>query len=143
MINNADRVYSYSTNKHCGSLRQSFKRKEKRWCQSASHERNISELILGKNIVKSSCFSCFCCSEGGTSVWTLMMSPLAKDLFHAAVDMSGSYVYNATLEQAESDNLAFLNKTGCRDPTCLRRLPVKHILQVKCVKAQRPTLCDR
>lgn len=68
-------------------------------------------------------------SSGGTSVWTLMMSPLAKDLFHAAVDMSGSYVYNATLEQAESDNLAFLNKTGCRDPTCLRRLPVKHILQ--------------
>ncbi|XP_051234749.1 para-nitrobenzyl esterase [Dicentrarchus labrax] len=68
-------------------------------------------------------------SSGGTSVWTLMMSPLAKGLFHAAVDMSGSYVYNATLKQAESDNLVFLNKTGCRDLSCLRRLPVKKILQ--------------
>ncbi|XP_070712330.1 para-nitrobenzyl esterase [Pempheris klunzingeri] len=68
-------------------------------------------------------------SSGGTSVWTLMMSPLAKGLFHAAVDMSGSYVYNATLEQAESDNLAFLEKTSCRDLSCLRRLPVRQILQ--------------
>ncbi|KAM7424753.1 hypothetical protein PAMA_000893 [Pampus argenteus] len=68
-------------------------------------------------------------SSGGTSVWTLMMSPLAKDLFHAAVDMSGSYIYNATLEKAESDNLVFLQKTGCRDLSCLRRLPVKQILQ--------------
>lgn len=64
-------------------------------------------------------------------MWTLMMSPLAKDLFHAAVDMSGSYVYNATLQQAERDNLVFLKKTGCRDLTCLRRLPVKDVLQVK------------
>ncbi|XP_076591639.1 para-nitrobenzyl esterase [Chaetodon auriga] len=68
-------------------------------------------------------------SSGGTSVWTLMMSPLAKGLFHAAVDMSGSYVYNATLEQAESDNLAFLRKTGCGDATCLRRLSVAQVLQ--------------
>ncbi|XP_042276362.1 para-nitrobenzyl esterase [Thunnus maccoyii] len=68
-------------------------------------------------------------SSGGTSVWTLMMSPLAKDLFHAAVDMSGSYVYNATLEQAETDNLVFLKKTGCKDRTCLRGLSVKQILQ--------------
>ncbi|XP_039979650.1 para-nitrobenzyl esterase [Xiphias gladius] len=68
-------------------------------------------------------------SSGGTSVWTLMMSPLAKGLFHAAVDMSGSYVYNATLKQAESDNLVFLEKTGCRDLTCLRRLSVKQVLQ--------------
>ncbi|XP_018548383.1 para-nitrobenzyl esterase [Lates calcarifer] len=68
-------------------------------------------------------------SSGGTSVWTLMMSPLAKGLFHAAVDMSGSYVYNATLERAESDNLVFLKKTGCRDLSCLRRLSVRQILQ--------------
>ncbi|XP_008302364.1 liver carboxylesterase 1, partial [Stegastes partitus] len=68
-------------------------------------------------------------SSGGTSVWTLMMSPLAKDLFHAAVDMSGSYVYNATLEQAESDNLVFLNKTTCKDVACLRRLSVRQVLQ--------------
>ncbi|KAM7015966.1 para-nitrobenzyl esterase [Tautogolabrus adspersus] len=68
-------------------------------------------------------------SSGGTSVKVLMMSPLAKGLFHAAVDMSGSYVTNATLEQAESDNLVFLRKTGCRDRTCLRRLTVRQILQ--------------
>lgn len=68
-------------------------------------------------------------SSGGTSVWTMMMSPLAKGLFHMAVDMSGSYIYNATLEQAESDNLVFLQKTGCKDLTCLRRLPVKQVLQ--------------
>nr|XP_057933488.1 para-nitrobenzyl esterase [Doryrhamphus excisus] len=68
-------------------------------------------------------------SSGGTSVWTLMMSPLAKGLFQAAVDMSGSYVYNATLQQAESDNLVFLKKTGCKDLLCLRQLSVKQILQ--------------
>lgn len=66
-------------------------------------------------------------------MWTLMTSPLAKGLFWAAVDMSGSYVYNTTLEQAESDNrnLEFLKKTGCRDLACLRRLSVRQILQVR------------
>ncbi|XP_030580380.1 uncharacterized protein LOC115776755 [Archocentrus centrarchus] len=68
-------------------------------------------------------------SSGGTSVWTLMMSPRAKGLFHAAVDMSGSYVYNATLEQAELDNLVFLNRTGCRNLACLRRLSISQVLQ--------------
>lgn len=60
-----------------------------------------------------------------------MMSPLAKGLFHAAVDMSGSYVYNTTLQQAESDNLVFLKKTGCGDAACLRRLSVRRVLQVR------------
>lgn len=59
-----------------------------------------------------------------------MTSPLAKGLFHAAVDMSGSYVYNATLKQAESFNLVFLNATGCRDVACLRRLSIRAVLQV-------------
>ncbi|KAM4743923.1 para-nitrobenzyl esterase isoform 2-T2 [Anableps anableps] len=68
-------------------------------------------------------------SSGGTSVWTLMTSPLAKGLFHAAVDMSGSYVFNATLEKAESDNLVFLKKTGCKDLTCLRGLSVRQVLK--------------
>ncbi|XP_072321535.1 para-nitrobenzyl esterase [Eucyclogobius newberryi] len=68
-------------------------------------------------------------SSGGTSVWTLMMSPLAKGLFRAAVDMSGSYVYKATLREAERDNLVFLNKTGCKDAPCLRRLSVQQVLQ--------------
>lgn len=68
--------------------------------------------------------------KGGTSVWTLMMSPLAKNLFQAAVDMSGSYIYNATLEEAERDNLVFLKKTGCTDVSCLRRLSVREVVQV-------------
>ncbi|XP_027869795.1 uncharacterized protein LOC114142640 [Xiphophorus couchianus] len=68
-------------------------------------------------------------SSGGTSVWTLMTSPLAKGLFHAAVDMSGSYVLNATLEKAESDNLVFLKKTDCKDLVCLRGLSMRQVLQ--------------
>lgn len=64
-------------------------------------------------------------------MWTLMTSPLAKGLFRAAVDMSGSSILNATLEQAESANLAFLKKTGCTDRTCLRGLSVNEILQVR------------
>ncbi|KAK7912696.1 hypothetical protein WMY93_012907 [Mugilogobius chulae] len=68
-------------------------------------------------------------SSGGTSVWTLMMSPLAKGLFRAAVDMSGSYVYKTTLQEAEKDNLVFLNKTGCKDATCLRKLSMRQVLQ--------------
>lgn len=59
-----------------------------------------------------------------------MTSPLAKGLFHAAVDMSGSSVLNASLERAEDDNLVFLKRTGCRDRTCLRHLSVKQVLQV-------------
>lgn len=68
-------------------------------------------------------------SAGGTSVWTLMISPLAKGLFRAAVDMSGSYVFNASLEKAESDNLVFLKKTGCSDLACLRKLSTSQILK--------------
>ncbi|XP_068166576.1 para-nitrobenzyl esterase-like [Antennarius striatus] len=68
-------------------------------------------------------------SSGGTSVWTMMTSPLGKGLFRAGVDMSGSYVYTATLQQVEKDNLWFLKKTGCRDLACLRRLSITQILQ--------------
>lgn len=63
-------------------------------------------------------------------MWALMTSPLAKGLFHGAVDMSGSYIFNAMLEKAESDNLVFLNKVGCKDLACLRRLSTTEILQV-------------
>lgn len=63
-------------------------------------------------------------------MWTLMTSPLAKGLFRAAVDMSGSSVLNASLEQVEDVNLVFLEKTGCRDAACLRGLSVTQVLQV-------------
>lgn len=68
-------------------------------------------------------------SSGGTAVWALMMSPLARGLFRAAVDMSGSYVFDASLEKAEADNLVFLNKTGCRDAACLRKLSASQVLK--------------
>lgn len=60
-----------------------------------------------------------------------MTSPLAKGLFRAAVDMSGSSVFNATLEQVEAINLVFLEKTGCSDAACLRGLSVTQVLQVR------------
>jgi carboxylesterase type B len=66
-----------------------------------------------------------------------MMSPLAKGLFRAAVDMSGSYVHNASLEKAEADNLLFLNKTGCNDLACLRKLSTTLILRVQTVRQRK------
>ncbi|XP_078540567.1 para-nitrobenzyl esterase-like isoform X2 [Lissotriton helveticus] len=68
-------------------------------------------------------------SSGGTSVWTMMTSPLAKGLFHGAIDMSGSYVYTATMAQAEKDNQIFLKNTGCKDLQCLRALTPDKILK--------------
>nr|DBA17477.1 TPA: hypothetical protein GDO54_002914 [Pyxicephalus adspersus] len=68
-------------------------------------------------------------SSGGTSVWTMMVSPLAKGLFHRAIDISGSSVFKATMAEAEKDNLVFLKKTGCQDAECLRQLNVTKILQ--------------
>ncbi|KAM3626246.1 uncharacterized protein V6R79_025486 [Siganus canaliculatus] len=87
-------------------------------------QRNIQ--VFGGDPTKVTIFGQ---SSGGTSVWTLMMSPLAKGLFSAAVDMSGSYIYNASLQKAETDNLGFLKKTGCTDVSCLRRLSIRQILQ--------------
>ncbi|XP_030056739.1 uncharacterized protein LOC115468841 isoform X2 [Microcaecilia unicolor] len=68
-------------------------------------------------------------SSGGTSVWTLMMSPLAKNLFQRAIDMSGSYVYTKKLSETERDNLVFLRKTNCKDLECLLTLPVEKVLK--------------
>ncbi|KAG9334527.1 hypothetical protein JZ751_007526 [Albula glossodonta] len=68
-------------------------------------------------------------SSGGTSVWTLMMSPLARGLFHRAIDMSGSYVYSSSLQAAERDNMVFLNRSGCRDLACLRKLSKAQVLK--------------
>ncbi|XP_073397732.1 para-nitrobenzyl esterase-like isoform X2 [Dendrobates tinctorius] len=68
-------------------------------------------------------------SSGGTSVWTLMVSPLAKGLFHRAIDISGSSVFKATMEEAEKDNLPFLKRSGCQDARCLRNLSISKVLQ--------------
>ncbi|XP_040265116.1 para-nitrobenzyl esterase-like [Bufo bufo] len=68
-------------------------------------------------------------SSGGTSVWAMMVSPLAKGLFHRAIGISGSSVFKATMEEAEKDNLIFLKNTGCQDAECLRNLSIAKILQ--------------
>uniref|UniRef100_A0A6I8QNV2 Carboxylic ester hydrolase n=2 Tax=Xenopus tropicalis TaxID=8364 RepID=A0A6I8QNV2_XENTR len=68
-------------------------------------------------------------SSGGTSVWAMMVSPLAKGLFHRAIDISGSAVFTASMDDAEKDNLAFLDQTGCNDAECLRKLSMDKILQ--------------
>lgn len=60
-----------------------------------------------------------------------MVSPLAKGLFRAAVDMSGSYIFNATLEEANAANQVFLEKSGCRNSSCLRSLSAQQVLQVQ------------
>ena len=43
-------------------------------------------------------------SSGGTSVWALMMSPLASGLFQRAWSISGSSVLNKTLADAKKEN---------------------------------------
>ncbi|XP_071974878.1 para-nitrobenzyl esterase-like isoform X2 [Engystomops pustulosus] len=68
-------------------------------------------------------------SSGGTSVMTLMVSPLAKGLFQRAIDLSGSSVFKATMEEAEEANQIFLDRTGCKDAKCLWNLNTTTILQ--------------
>ncbi|XP_043938472.1 liver carboxylesterase 1-like [Protopterus annectens] len=68
-------------------------------------------------------------SSGGTSVLALMMSPLAKGLFHRAIDMSGALISSKSLEETEKDNLIFLKKTECKTLQCLHLLPTEKVLQ--------------
>ena len=49
-------------------------------------------------------------------------------LFHRALIMSASPVYNKTLADASKDNLLFLNNTGCHDIDCLYNLPADDII---------------
>ncbi|XP_064618101.1 para-nitrobenzyl esterase-like [Liolophura sinensis] len=68
-------------------------------------------------------------SSGGTSVYALLASPMAKGLFQAAWIMSGSPILNSTLEQAEKANEKFLRNTGCSNTTCLRNLKPSQVLK--------------
>lgn len=60
-----------------------------------------------------------------------MLSRQAKGLFHRAIGMSSSFMSNKSLDSAEQDNVVFLKKTGCQDTTCLRKLNITQILQVR------------
>ena len=68
-------------------------------------------------------------SSGGTSVWALMLSPLAKGLFHKAWSLSGSPILNKTLEDAKIQNEFFKNQTECHDTKCLYDLPAKKVIE--------------
>ena len=60
-------------------------------------------------------------SSGGTSVFALMTSPLAKGLFNFAWMLSASPLLETTLDEARAQNDFFLNKTNCSNEACLLR----------------------
>ena len=52
-------------------------------------------------------------SSGGTSIFALLVSPLAKGLFQRAISMSGSAIYNKSFHDASKDNYVFIKKANC------------------------------
>jgi len=52
-------------------------------------------------------------SSGGTSEVALLASPTASGLFHRAILMSASAVYNKSWEDAATDNEIFVNNSRC------------------------------
>jgi carboxylesterase type B len=52
-------------------------------------------------------------------VWALMMAPKAKGLFHRAWSLSGSPIFNKTIEQAKKENAgAFLQPNSTIKRKC-------------------------
>ena len=70
-------------------------------------------------------------SAGGLSVFSQLVSPPARGLFHQAIVESGAYNLNTqSLAAAEASGTSFATATGCSSQTaaCLRALPVATIL---------------
>eukprot|EP01102_Stenamoeba_stenopodia_P007716 TRINITY_DN2174_c0_g1_i3.p1 TRINITY_DN2174_c0_g1~~TRINITY_DN2174_c0_g1_i3.p1 ORF type:complete len:401 (+),score=73.06 TRINITY_DN2174_c0_g1_i3:676-1878(+) len=71
-------------------------------------------------------------SSGGTGVLALMTSPLAKNLYHAAILMSASSRIDCTLAQAEAQNQVFYDRTNCTDAIsavdCLYNLTSQQVI---------------
>ena len=61
-------------------------------------------------------------SSGGTAIFALLASPLAKGLFHKAWLSSASPILNKTAADAFKDNEIFLKNTNCANLTCLYSL---------------------
>ncbi|CAH1793357.1 unnamed protein product [Owenia fusiformis] len=72
-------------------------------------------------------------SSGGTSVFALMLSPLADGLFHRAWSIGGSPVINKDLATVSQDNLKILNATGCTTLQCLQQLDPNKLVQAMAV----------
>jgi para-nitrobenzyl esterase len=75
-------------------------------------------------------------SAGAFSVWLLMQSPLARDLFERAISMSGEGVIpipaaiaHRSLAAAESEGQQFAVRLGAHSLAQLRALPAEKILQ--------------
>jgi len=73
-------------------------------------------------------------SSGGTSVFALLGSPMAKGLFHRVVSLSGSANLTATSDAAEADDVAIVNAIGCGSMSvvdtvhCLRNASIDSIV---------------
>lgn len=72
-------------------------------------------------------------SSGGTSIFALMNAPQAQGLFAAAWSMSASYVFDATLQDAQDTNMIFQQSAGCisgnseTDYKCLMNLNMTQV----------------
>jgi len=58
-------------------------------------------------------------SSGGTSIFALLASPLARGLFQKAWLLSASPILNKTTREASKDNEVFLRNIGCNTLSCL------------------------
>jgi len=70
-------------------------------------------------------------SAGGQSMFSNLVSPLAKGLFRRVIIESGSYgIVLPTLADSEANGTAFANAVGCSNQTvdCLRSVPVDTLL---------------
>ncbi|CAH1782984.1 unnamed protein product [Owenia fusiformis] len=68
-------------------------------------------------------------SSGATSVYALMLSPLADGLFHRAWSSSGTLLINKDLTTVSKDNLKILEATGCTTLKCLQQLDPTKLIQ--------------
>jgi len=72
-------------------------------------------------------------SSGGTSELALLASPRASELFHRAILMSGSVIFNKSSEDAARDNEVFVKNSRCvrntsvAEEQCLYNLSMKQI----------------
>ena len=66
-------------------------------------------------------------SSGGTAIFALLASPLAKALFHKAWIASASPILNKTATDAFKDNEIFLKNTHCTDIACLYALTPEEV----------------
>ncbi|WAR24200.1 PNBA-like protein [Mya arenaria] len=67
-------------------------------------------------------------SSGGTSIFALLASPLARGLFNKAWAISGSPIMNKTAAEADVDNQVFVRNTGCSDADCLYKMTPEDVI---------------